>query len=91
MHIETGLPLTWIKSQHTPLVVVLRVVGMILFHLNVDYNDPFYHIASNAILLSFDADRARNDTNAINEIKSIILHMNQRLDAFEASHSSPLS
>ncbi|KAK8804016.1 hypothetical protein WA171_000109, partial [Blastocystis sp. BT1] len=42
--------------------------------------------SSNAILLSFDADRARNDTNAINEIKSIILHMNQRLDAFEASH-----
>ena len=53
--------------------------------------DDFYHVASNAILLSFDADRARNDTNAINEIKSIILHMNQRLDAFEASHSSPLS
>ena len=51
----------------------------------------FYHVASNAILLSFDADRARNDTNAINEIKSIILHMNQRLDAFEASHSSALS
>ncbi|KAK8826379.1 hypothetical protein WA538_001517, partial [Blastocystis sp. DL] len=41
----------------------------------------------NAILLSFDAERARNDALALKEIKSIILHLNQRLSAIESSHS----
>ena len=45
----------------------------------------------NAILLSFDAERARNDALALKEIKSIILHLNQRLSAIESSHSSVVS
>ena len=45
----------------------------------------------NSILLSFDAERARNDALALKEIKSIILHLNQRLSALESSHSSVVS
>ena len=44
-----------------------------------------------AILLSFDAERARNDALALKEIKSIILHQNQRLSAIESSQSSVVS